>query len=863
MTNIKQVSFGFPINKTIRTTLDDLDKIKNQNFTGFNVKVVISIDKENKKNFNQFLAEKDFLEKTNAAKVKFVFEYTRDTNVRDREISEQKDSKDKFIKYAEKNGIKYEESLLEKIEQIQNNMDINFFTPHESFTLESMSLRGAIGLMDHSHIEEFNINLADDYNEGLILLLGKNGSGKTTILENMHPFPQLLSKKEPLKEQFCLKNSHRILVYKTDTGKRYRISMFIDGCAKNVMTRYFCEVQEAGKSWEPIKSVDGSTSSYLQWCKATFGDVNLFLRTSFYTNKQLKSIPNLSQATKSEKMELFSILAGTDYLTTIVEQAKLLSKKEEVIISELKEQLNGYDNIEERINNCKDLIKNNTNKIKEYKCYLIKDTKELEETEKLQQDFLATASNYDFYRTQYSQTESEIFRLQKEITTSENNISGYISQLEDKELCEEQQKWLDENIKKRKELVAEQSRLNESLFKAQTYLDKKEKEFNAHKENLNKQTSELEKFLLKIDMLKEKQKPTTNKCPTCGADLSTHKKEELEKELVKIDAEIKQIEHQISKLKVDIENETLWIKENPVNNLKTELASINDKLISVVNDISAIDSYTATIDLSYIKETLTKIPKLLENETERLKELKPSLEKYKTTLANLEEKLNNIPKDYSDKITRLKRGIKDSEQQIATLSTEITFANKELSNFKESTFNALKLQIKEHQKNITEYNVIQTAFGNNGIQAIELSSAAPEIEDIANDILHKTYSENYTISFDTQRDGKNGKKIDDFIINVFDSESGRLKKLDSLSSGETTWINQALYFAFSVIRARRTGFCFKTRFLDESDGALDSTAKLQYLKMIEKTHKECNAVQTIFVTHNREIKELVDQKIEL
>ena len=107
------------------------------------------------------------------------------------------------------------------------------------------------------------------------------------------------------------------------------------------------------------------------------------------------------------------------------------------------------------------------------------------------------------------------------------------------------------------------------------------------------------------------------------------------------------------------------------------------------------------------------------------------------------------------------------------------------------------------------------------------------------------------------------RKIDDFIINVFDSRSGRMKRLDLLSKGEGTLIKQSLYYAFSVIRARRTGFCFKTRFLDEADGALDSDTRVKYLKMIEIAHKMCNATQTILITHSQEIKEIVDQKIEL
>jgi DNA repair exonuclease SbcCD ATPase subunit len=164
---------------------------------------------------------------------------------------------------------------------------------------------------------------------------------------------------------------------------------------------------------------------------------------------------------------------------------------------------------------------------------------------------------------------------------------------------------------------------------------------------------------------------------------------------------------------------------------------------------------------------------------------------------------------------------------------------------------------------IKDYAIIEKAFSNSGIQALELDSAAPEISDITNAILKETYGDRFTVSFETQRDSSAGKKIDDFIINVFDAKSGRDKKLDTLCSGESVWIKQSLYYAFSVLRTRRTGFCFKTRFLDESDGSLDAESRIRFVKMIEAAHKACNASLTLLITHSAEVKDILEQKIEL
>ena len=53
------------------------------------------------------------------------------------------------------------------------------------------------------------------------------------------------------------------------------------------------------------------------------------------------------------------------------------------------------------------------------------------------------------------------------------------------------------------------------------------------------------------------------------------------------------------------------------------------------------------------------------------------------------------------------------------------------------------------------------------------------------------------------------------------------------------------------------------RFADESDGALDSEARLKYVSMLNSTHASGNARLTVLVTHSQEIKDVVPQTIQL
>ena len=171
-----------------------------------------------------------------------------------------------------------------------------------------------------------------------------------------------------------------------------------------------------------------------------------------------------------------------------------------------------------------------------------------------------------------------------------------------------------------------------------------------------------------------------------------------------------------------------------------------------------------------------------------------------------------------------------------------------------------KLKVLEDKK--AAYTHVHTAFSKTGIPLIELESAIPEIASMANDILHQSYGDRFTISFETVRQGTR-KAVDDLNVVVYDSQQGISKYLDMVCSGEEVWIKQALFYAFSIVRMNRTGFSFMTRFIDESDSSLDTSSRVKYLGMIEAAHRLAGARLSILITHSQEIKDVAEQVIEI
>lgn len=861
---IKRKSFGFPQNTVLKCDIKELDDYKKKDFSNKNVKFIIHLDKLFKKDFSKDKLESELKNCTKANSVAVQFEYTENISVRSKEVSKKSDIIEKFLTYAKLTSLKYSDSVIKKLQFIKENMETISFVPNDTYELEYLSLRGSIGLKDGVGLNDIEIDFTK-YKHGVLCLLGKNGSGKSTLIENAHPYPQMLTRPGSLKEHFFLKDSHRILVYRTSKGKEIRITMQIDGVAKSVGTRYFVEEKNPGSAWHSVSSVDGSNESYMNYVLSHFGDVSLFLRTAFYAKKQIKSIPDLSIATKGEKMELFSILAGTDYLSEISENAKSSEKEIRKKIDEIKSQMSDFDSTKKRISEYSENVKAKGSELEKEKEMLEIDKKEICVYKEEQQKYDKAVATISVIHKSITEKTAELDNVRRDMLLYKSNIEELQSQLENEELYREQLKWFEENTEKRKDLIAQKKSLLSEKSESDAELSKKEAEKNLLQTKILELERKTVNLKTSIDLAEKNVIQNNGLCPVCGQPLDSHKKAELEIEQQKITHDIENMRALLKNFSAEKITLQQDIEQLGIENIKAVLSNKTKELSDIENDILQIDSYMNSIDIAEIKNTLENALPLLNDNKKRFNATKEKYIKLEAELKKLSEESKDFPTDYSDKIKRLERGIENTSENIIALSTEIKVLKDSLESMKKYTeqISEIDKQLKNLNNDLKDFDIIANAFGNTGIQAYELDNVAPEIAFITNKILKETCGDRFTVSFSTQRDSSDGKKIDDFIINVFDSNSGREKKLNLLSSGESVWIKQALYFAFSIIRTKNTGFCFKTRFLDESDGELDSESRPYFVKMIETAHKMCNATLTILITHSVEVKDLIGQKIEL
>jgi len=139
---------------------------------------------------------------------------------------------------------------------------------------------------------------------------------------------------------------------------------------------------------------------------------------------------------------------------------------------------------------------------------------------------------------------------------------------------------------------------------------------------------------------------------------------------------------------------------------------------------------------------------------------------------------------------------------------------------------AIELEHKESQtilhnleSDIFDYQAIAAATGKDGIQALLIEDAIPEIEQEANELLSKLTNNQAQIFIESLRDLKNGSSKETLDINI--SDLSGIRPYELFSGGEAFKIDFALRIAISKLLARRAGTALQTLIIDEGFGSQD------------------------------------------
>ena len=152
------------------------------------------------------------------------------------------------------------------------------------------------------------------------------------------------------------------------------------------------------------------------------------------------------------------------------------------------------------------------------------------------------------------------------------------------------------------------------------------------------------------------------------------------------------------------------------------------------------------------------------------------------------------------------------------------------------------------------YDELTVAFGKNGIQALVIESAIPQLQDDANEILGRVTENRMHLRLEL--DESTSERLE---IRIAD-ELGTRDYL-TFSGGEAFRINFALRIALSRLLARRSGAPLPVLFIDEGFGSQDRSGQERLTEAIQSIQDEFEKI--IVITHIDQMKEAFPVRIEV
>ncbi|HQU79837.1 MAG TPA: DNA repair protein [Azonexus sp.] len=156
----------------------------------------------------------------------------------------------------------------------------------------SLTLKGFRGIRDGLGLDALTLDLERLVGDAqLVALAGANGRGKTTILDNWHPYLTMPSRAAvagtggfSFYDQVCLPEAEKDLVWSHE-GRRYRSQVVIRNNGRRATEAYLF-VQDAAGQWRPFQLPDGTvsdgkTGSYVRYIEHLLGSAETFFTAAF------------------------------------------------------------------------------------------------------------------------------------------------------------------------------------------------------------------------------------------------------------------------------------------------------------------------------------------------------------------------------------------------------------------------------------------------------------------------------------------------------------------------------------------------------------------------------------------------------
>jgi DNA repair protein SbcC/Rad50 len=305
-----------------------------------------------------------------------------------------------------------------------------------------------------------------------------------------------------------------------------------------------------------------------------------------------------------------------------------------------------------------------------------------------------------------------------------------------------------------------------------------------------------------------------------------------------------------------------------------QLAKLNKQLEKLGYDVSAHDSARESeVELRAVEEEYAN----LKSAKEVSKQIESEIINLKSEIKNRDSEIESLEADYEAAQANLEvaqAGAPDpdnAERELFRLREAENKTRSELGGAQQRV-DVLEVQrtrrqsfdktCEELQKQIARHRTLERAFGKDGVPALLIEQALPQIEDKANELLDRLSDGQMTIRFATQIEYKD-KRRDDLreTLDIQISDTAGIRNYEMYSGGEAFRVNFAIRLALSKILAQRKGARLQTLVIDEGFGSQDTQGRQRLIEAINLVKHDFAKI--LVITHLDELKDAFPTRIEV
>lgn len=803
----------------------------------------------------------------------------------------------------------------------------------------ALTLKGFTGIRLGTGKERIELDFRSiPHSAQLVALVGQNGKGKTTILDNMHPYRLMPSSSSTLGpngfsywEHIDAPLAEKEFLWE-HSGLQYKSAFSFKSTARTQRADYYLFVwDESQQSWSPVTTDDGTVSdgkadTYDRCVNSICGIPEAFFTSQFSAQGRR----SLSSYVASEIKSVLASILNHDHFRALATKANTVGRMLRLHLDGLQDGLSQVRSADTELQACTaDLCEveqaitaaeegeaQATNaldtarrcvaelegkrdaqaKAMEERDFLKAQIQRLQQTEQTQRQKEVDAAAAETARLNQMQrsaeekasalqmqrkaTEQELVRLRSTIGRKDeiSKASATVTELKTTIAL------LNAQVKTLEESATQLKPLRKAIEERVTELGRLQATGSSKVQHIStlKQTASL------VETVPCKGQSLQLKCPLLrNANEAQGKIAEEEQSVVSLRDRYRTLQRsveadraELAKLDaIEAEIEKVVERNNSTKDSLNQATALAGLMPMVEDAERRLPELTAMLDASD-KERSSLLVQVAQYKEELaavlIKRDSAIAESKKTTsreISVLEERISKLELPLSEAM------LNEAKQRVTEAINRLDGSRKSLHAARDrkqavlakiEALHAIRAKAQETAaeaerigSEIAKWKLLEKGLGNDGLIALSIDDAGPEISAICNDLLKECYGGRFSVRIETQRLTNGGNMKETFEVIVTDNHRGGDKPLKLTSGGEEVWVNECLTRAIALHVAQAQQRSNTTLFSDEADGALDAERKRNFMLMKRRVLQRGGYHREYFISHTPELCEMADYVIDV